>query len=217
MEGQIGISPDVRLLHEPSECAAGSCNEIAAIDLDGRALCLKHFLPGCISELESRSERLRNLPFDAAVTDAFRNFIAACGRQAQKLADDPRFTDRDSKAGLLEFLFRVSQLSQGMRRSRRIDSSIPIWLRREDPYRTWHEETWTVTLSRHGASLLCHRPVEKDGTVILCRKDMGCRAEARVAYWLHDSQGRKQIGVEFFDGGDFWNLDWNPEARTTID
>lgn len=217
MEGQIGLSPDVRLLHESSQCAAVSCNEIAAMDLDGRSLCLKHFLPACISELESRSDRLRNLPFDPAATDAFKNFIAACGRQTQNLADDPRFTDRDSKAGLLEFLFRVSQLSQGMRRSHRINSSIPIWLRREDPYRTWHEETWTVTLSRHGASLLCHRPVEKDGKVILCRKDMGCRAEARVAYWVHDSQGRKQIGVEFFDGGDFWNLDWNPEARTTID
>ena len=93
MEGQIGLSPDVRLLHESSQCAAAPCNEIAAMDLDGRSLCLKHFLPACISELESRSDRLRNLPFDPAATDAFKNFIAACGRQTQNLADDPRFTE----------------------------------------------------------------------------------------------------------------------------
>ncbi len=206
MEGQTGVSPQVQLLVDHGLCAAAPCNETAAIDLDGRPLCLEHFLPACLVELESRNDRLRNLPFDPKATDAFKDFIAACARQAEKLAEDPRFAQRPSKTGLLDFLFRVSQLSQRIRRSPRTTSSVPIWLRREDPYRTWHEETWTVTLSRHGASVLCHRPVEKGGTVILCRKDKGCRATARVVYCLHDSQGRKQIGVQFCDSVDFWDL-----------
>src|SRR5580700_12337447 len=102
MEGQIGISPDVRLLLEHNQCAAVSCNEPAAIDFDARPLCLEHFLPACITELESRSNRLRSLPFDPAATDAFKDFMAACAKQAEELskklgekrAEEARFAQR---------------------------------------------------------------------------------------------------------------------------
>jgi PilZ domain len=206
MEGQLHIAPDVRLLVEQSRCAADSCDELAAIDFDGRSLCVDHFLPACTGELEARNTRLRNLPFDSAATDAFKEFIARCARQAEKLAADARFAQGHAKAGLLDFLLRMSQLSRHIRRSPRAVSSVPIWLRREDPYQTWHEETWTVTLSRHGAGLLCRRPVQQGGTVFLCRKDKGSRAAARVVYCGHDAQGRKQIGVQFCDSIDFWDL-----------
>jgi hypothetical protein len=206
MESQIRISPEVRLLLEPGRCAADSCEEIAAIDFDGRSLCVEHFLPACAVELEARNARLRNLPFDPAATDAFKEFIANCARQAQQLVTDPRFAQGQAKAGLLDFLLRVSRLSQRIRRGPRSNSSVAIWLRREDPYQTWHEETWTVTLSRHGAGVLCHRPIQQGGTVVLCRKDKGSRAAARVVYCALDAQGRKQIGVQFCDNVDFWDL-----------
>jgi hypothetical protein len=215
MEGQIGFSLDVRNLLEHAQCSAGSCNEPATIDFAAQPLCLEHFLPACIAELESRNNRLRSLPFDPAATNAFKDFIAACARQAETLAEklgekpaeELPFTHRHTKTSLLDFLFRISQLSQRIRRSPRTISSVPIWLRREDPYRTWQEETWTVTVSRHGAGVLCHRPVEQGGTVVLCRKDKGSRAPARVVYCRHDSQGRKQIGVQFCDPINFWDLD----------
>ena len=207
MENQLESSTDVHLLLEPSRCAGASCDATAAIDFDGRSLCLEHFLPTCIAELESRNERLRTLPFDASATDAFKTFITNCAKQAKKLAEDPRFTQAHTKTGLLDFLLRISQLTQHIRRSPRSVSSIAVWLRREDPHQTWHEETWTVSVSRHGAALLCRRPVEKGGTVVLCRKDKGSRAEAQVVYSLRDSEGRKQIGVQFNDPINFWDLD----------
>ena len=207
MDGQIGLSPEVQFLLEQHQCAAASCDKIAAIDFAGRSLCAEHFLPACVVELESRNERLRNLPFEPAATDAFREFIAHCAKQAETLGEDPRFSQGDMKPAVVDFLFRISQISQRIRRSRRTVLSVPIWLRREDPYRTWQEESWTTTLSRHGAGLACHRPVEKGGTVILCRKDKGCRAAARVVYCQHDSAGRKQIGVQFCDPVDFWDFD----------
>lgn len=206
MEGQIRISPDVRLLLEQNHCVADSCDEIAAMDFDGRSLCLGHFLPACVGELEARNARLRNLPFDSAATDAFKEFVAHCAKQVEKLTEDARFAQGHTRAGLLEFLLRVSHLSQSIRRGPRAVSSVPIWLRREDPYQTWHEETWTVTLSRHGAGVLCHRPIQQGGTVVLCRKDKGSRAAARVVYCRHDPQGRKLIGVQFCDTVDFWDL-----------
>jgi hypothetical protein len=219
MEDQLGSSIAVRLLPEPSWCAGASCNATAAIDFDGCSLCLDHFLPACIHELETRNERLRNLPFDAAATQEFKAFTANCARQAEKLAqklvekpvdslnEDLRLSRAQAKTSLLDFLLRVSQLTQRIRRGPRVSSSIAVWLRREDPHQTWHEETWTVSVSRHGAALLCRRPVEKGGTVVLCRKDKGSRATAQVVYSRRDSEGRKQIGIQFCDPINFWDLD----------
>ena len=217
MQNQIASSPDLQLLHEPTWCAAPSCNTTAAIDFVGRSLCLEHFLPACITEIESRNEVLRNLPFDPAATEGLKTFIASCAQQAETLAANPlaqlaeqpaadqRLTQGGTKAIVLDFLLRLSQLSQRIRRSPRTVSSIAVWLRREDPFQTWHEETWTVSVSRHGAALLCRRPVEKGGTVVLCRKDKGSRAEAQVVYSLRDSEGRKQIGIQFNEPINFWD------------
>jgi PilZ domain-containing protein len=83
-------------------------------------------------------------------------------------------------------------------------TEVPVWLRREDSRRTWEEDTWTSTLSRHGAGFVCRHPVEIGGTVVLTRKDKGGRATARVVYSRMDSEGR-QIGVEFIDRDDFWD------------
>src|SRR5271170_341915 len=219
MENQIGIATDVRLLLDSSPCANASCEAAAAIDFAGQSLCTEHFIPACIAEIESRNERLRNLPFDPSATDALKSFIGTCARQAEALAanlvtqqaaqstEDSRFTRAQMKTTVLDFLLRLSQLSQRIRRSPRTASSISVWLRREDPHQTWHEETWTVSVSRHGAALLCRRPVEKGGTVVLCRKDKGSRAEAQVVYSLRDAEGRKQIGVQFNDPINFWDLD----------
>jgi hypothetical protein len=213
MQNQVASSPDLQLLHEPSWCAAASCNATAAIDFAGRSLCLEHFLPACITEIESRNERLRSLPFDPDATEALKTFIAKCAQQAETLAAnltehlavDARRIPTQTKASILDFLLRLSQLSQRIRRSPRTASSVSVWLRREDPHQTWHEETWTVSTSRHGAALLCRRPVEKGGTVVLCRKDKGSRAEAQVVYSLRDAEGRKQIGIQFNDPINFWD------------
>jgi PilZ domain len=219
MQDQLASITDVRLVLEPSRCAGASCDASAAIDFDGRSLCLQHFLPTCIAELEARNERLRNLPFDAAATEAFKAFIAKCSKHAEKLAEklaeqplenlheESRFSRAQAKTSVLDFLLRISQLTQQIRRSPRTNSSVAVWLRREDPHQTWHEETWTVSVSQHGAALLCRRPVEKGGTVVLCRKDKGSRATAQVVYSRRDPEGRKQIGIQFNEPVNFWDRD----------
>ncbi|HXN71813.1 MAG TPA: PilZ domain-containing protein [Candidatus Acidoferrales bacterium] len=125
--------------------------------------------------------------------------------QVQKLSDVEQVPGAPTKSQLLEFLLRASQLSKRLRRSPRLSSTVPVWLRREDPSRTWEEETWTVTVSKHGAGLVCRHPVEAGGKVVLCRRDKGSRAQARVVYCRYDGDGRRQIGVELLDRDDFWD------------
>ncbi len=185
-------------------CSSEGCGEPAVADFDARRLCMEHFLGLCFQELEARNERLKSQPADVE-TESFRRFLNASVEQIQKLSDGDRVSDTQTKSQLLEFLLRASQLSKGLRRSPRLSSSVPVWLRREDPSRTWEEETWTVTVSQHGAGLVCRHAVEAGGRVVLCRRDKGSRAQARVVYCRYDGDGRRQIGVELLDRDDFWD------------
>src|SRR5579863_549408 len=140
MQNQIASSPDLQLLHKPTWCAAATCNSTAAMQFAGRSLCLEHFLPACIAEIESRNEQLRNLPFDPAATEALKSFIATCAQQAetlaanaiarqaeQQFAEDSPSTRAPMKTAVLDFLLRLSQLTQRIRRGPRTASSISVW------------------------------------------------------------------------------------------
>jgi PilZ domain len=209
MQSQVKPLTVVRLATENIRCSLDSCEALASLELGEQPFCPIHFFPACTQELESWNDALRNQPFDAAGSEQFKGFAAACAEYAQELEKDERFADARLKPLLLEFLLRISQLTRRLRRSPRMKLAVPVWLRREDSSRTWEEATWTTTVSRHGASLKCHHPVQTGGTVVLCRKDGGLRAEARVVYFRYDLEGQKEIGVELLDQTDIWGLGKN--------
>lgn len=206
MENLIEAPSEVRLIDDNASCGMTSCDESAAIALRGKALCVRHFIPVCMQEIESRGERLKNGLYDEAATLAFKNFISACAEQASRFIQDDGLTDGSTKTSLEGFLRRVSQSGQRLRRSPRMSSSVPIFLRREDSGRTWEEETWTITVSQHGASLVCRHPVETGGALVLSRRDRANRVQARVVYCRYNSEGWREIGVELLDRDDFWGL-----------
>lgn len=72
---------------------------------------------------------------------------------------------------------------------------------------TWEQQTWTSTVSLHGAGFVCRHSAEINDTVVLCRRrDRGTRVEARVVYSRFDAEGRRHIGVELLGRDDFWDL-----------
>jgi hypothetical protein len=204
MEGQIE-SVGVQQAAESGPCSVELCGERAAAEVNARPFCPEHFLSVSFQELQSCHERLRGQEYDPASTAAFKEFLDAWARQAANLVEDARSTDQQTKAHLLEALLWVSRAGRSIRRSPRLANAVPVWLRREDSHRTWEEDTWTSTLSRHGAGFICRHPVETGGTVVLTRKDKGGRAAARVVYSRIDSEGSRQIGVELIDRDNFWD------------
>lgn len=206
MEGQIEAH-DVSSVAENNRCEVESCGEPAPADLEGHSLCLEHFLAVAANELETRSERVKNQSFETAVVKEFQQFLADCEMRATRLSESLNPDDNRAKQRLLEVLRRISQSKRGFRRSPRFSTSLPVWLRREDPSRTWEEETWTSSVSRHGAGFSCHHSVDIGGEVVLCRRDRGSRVRARVVYSRFDLEGRRQIGVELVDQDDFWDLE----------
>lgn len=184
-------------------CSVESCADVVSAEVDSRLFCVNHFLSVSFQELQARHKRLLQKP-DAVAAAAFKEFLSAWARQAEDLEDDARIEDQQMKA-LREVLGWISSTGKSLRRSPRTATAVPVWLRREDPRRTWEEDTWTSTVSRHGAGFVCRHPVEKGGMVILTRKDKGRRATARVIYSRIDSEGQRQIGVELVDRDDFWD------------
>jgi hypothetical protein len=140
-----------------------------------------------------------------AATESFKKFLTSCATQVKDLVESEQTAQLPRKERLLDILLLISQLNQRLRRSPRTAASVPLWLRREDPEQTWEEETWTSSISRHGAGLICRHRVEPGRTLFLCRRDKGGRAEARVVYSRFDSGGDRQIGVEILDRDDFWD------------
>jgi PilZ domain-containing protein len=206
MESQIKSPSVVRPTVANSQCSFQSCDDLAVVDLDARPLCPAHFVPVCTQELELWNEQVRNQPFDATTIELFENFAVTCTQQVQELEKDERFADGQTNAQLREFVFRISQLRRRLRRTPRLRSAVAVWLRREDSSPIWEEETWTTTVSRHGASLVCHHPVQTGGTVVLCLKYGGIRVRARVVYCRYNSEGQREIGVELLDQDDIWGL-----------
>jgi hypothetical protein len=204
MEGQVE-SAGIHQAADRNPCSIEACGERAAAEMNARMFCLDHFLSVSFQELQSSHERLKAQECDPTATAAFKESLSAWAREATSLVQDARARDQLTKARLLDALLWVSQAGNSLRRSPRLATAVAVWLRREDAHRTWEEDTWTSTLSRHGAGFVCHHPVEKGGTVVLTRKNKGGRAAARVVYSRMDIEGNRQIGVELIDRDDFWD------------
>jgi hypothetical protein len=192
MEGQAE-SVIVQEAADGSLCSVQPRGERAAAEVYTRPFCLDHFLSVSFQELQSRHELLRGQECDPAAAAAFKELLAAWARKAEDLVAGACFTDQRTNARLREALLWVSR-GGSLRRSPRLAAAVPVWLLRENSRQTWEEDTWTSTLSRHGAAFVCRHPVEIGGTVVLMRKDNSSRAAAHVVYSRMDSEGRRQIG-----------------------
>ena len=102
----------------------------------------------------------------------------------------------------------MSQI-QRPRCSPRRAASIPVWVRREGKGPTWEEETETQVLSRYGACLECRHAVEAGGILAILRRDNGQRVNGRVSYCRFNAKGHREIGIEFLNCDNFWDVDWN--------
>ena len=205
MSTQIAWPEAPRAL-KAGHCSIDACEEVIAAQLESRVLCLEHFLSISEQEMEQRAACLKAKPVDTAAAAALKEFLSGCSQEAETLALSEQFAGGRSR--LQGILRRSSQISRCLRRSPRISASVPVWLRREDPRHTWEEETWTSTVSQHGAGFVCRHSVEVNGHVVLYRRDKGKRVDARVVYSRFDSEGRRHVGVELLERDDFWD---NPE------
>jgi hypothetical protein len=85
-----------------------------------------------------------------------------------------------------------------MRRSERVLLDVPvILLGVSADHRSFREETFTVTVSAHGALLMLQTKVALGQKVTLANPGNWDERAARVAYVGSDHAGLAQVGIEF--------------------
>jgi len=110
-----------------------------------------------------------------------------------------------------------SRLSQaGQRRSERIFMDLPILVSGESAdHRAFLEETFTVTVSAHGALMMLATKVALGQKLMLTNPANQGRREVRVAYLGPPHAGLSQVAVEFArPAPDFWPVNSAPRDWT---
>lgn len=99
------------------------------------------------------------------------------------------------------------------RRSERVLLDIPVVVRGQSGSRPFQEETFSVTVSAHGALLMLEAEVSLGQKVIVTNPKNSDEREARVAYKGPVHAGLAQVAVEFSSPApEFWQIDAPPES-----
>jgi hypothetical protein len=141
--------------------------------------------------------------------------------QADNIERSARDLDDLDRERLIDLIFLTAELGGHLRRSPRTVSSIAIQACSEKPGQGWVEKTETRLISRYGALVKSQGSPEIGETLRVVRLDNGRKAVARVAWQVRKKRGQSEIGIEFLNCDNFWELDWNkitsratPEFRT---
>jgi hypothetical protein len=100
------------------------------------------------------------------------------------------------------------------RRSERVLLDVPLVIQGvSEGKRPFREETFTVTVSAHGALVMMESKVVPGQRIVLMNPKNWEEQEARVAYVGPDRAGLAQVGVEFTrPSPQFWSLTAPPRT-----
>ena len=150
---------------------------------------------------------MREQPLEKSTVESMQQFVEESARQATHIAHTVDDLDNLQRARLLDILLWAGELIRRLRRGPRKAAIVPIQLRSETPGRPWEEETKTRMLSRHGALVECHHPVQVGENLKVLRLDTRQEAQARVAWQRRKGSGGSEIGIEFTSSVELWDVD----------
>ncbi len=198
-------------MQKPNTCSATGCGRDSASALDVRPLCREHFIASCYTNLDEYGRLLEESRYRDTTTELVRRFLSDCTSHAADLAQSARDLDNLERARLLDILLRAGELSRHLRRSPRKVATIQVRLSSDKLGQSWDELTITRVISRHGAAVACSHPVEMGDTLVVERVGRPEKVRARVAWRQPKSDDRWEIGLEFIQSENFWDIDWNAD------
>ena len=103
------------------------------------------------------------------------------------------------------------------RRSDRVLLDVPLVVRGQSGSRAFEEETFTVTVSAHGALLMLQENVSLGQKLLVVNPKNWDEREARVAYKGAVHAGLAQVAVEFVrPAPEFWQMDSPPRNWSAV-
>jgi PilZ domain len=194
---------------ETENCSALGCWRVAIASLEAHPLCRKHFIDACEAELESYQCRLKENRLGDVSPEMAKRFVHQCLQQADTIERSAKDLDDLDRERLLNLILLAADLGRHLRRSPRTVTSIAIQVRSEKSGQRWEEQTETRLISRYGALVKCQHYVEVGESLRVVRLDNGRKAIARVAWRGREQEAEPEVGIEFSECDNFWELDWN--------
>jgi hypothetical protein len=193
---------------ETGLCVSLDCDRAAAATLEGCSLCLEHFLMACYEQFD-RFLGWQQEPYDPARAESVRRVLDESTRQASEFLEASRGLTNLERARLIDILARAKELARHLRRSERKPVAISVVLRSDTPGRAWEETTETQLVSLHGAKLQLQHQVRNRETLVVIRRDTLQEARAQVAWRRNAENGRLEVGIEFLNVRNFWQMEWS--------
>lgn len=192
---------------DSDHCNFSNCERKTAVTLEDRRFCSEHFLFTCLARLDECERWLDGRRSRDTSPEAIERFIAESSQEATDLASRvPDLTNLE-QARVVYILMWAGDLGKRLRKSPRKVASIPVRLSYQKLGASWEEDTQTVILSRHGTLVECEHQVEVGEALLVIRQDNGRQARARVAWQQLNKEGHLEIGIEFLDCENFWELE----------
>jgi hypothetical protein len=118
-----------------------------------------------------------------------------------------------ARARLIDVLLWAAELLKQVRRGPRAGMVVAVVLSGGADGDAWEETTKTLTVSRHGASLICARALVQGESVKITRLDTGQNCMARVVWLARREESVLEVGLELLNEQNLWGVDWDlPEA-----
>jgi len=166
-------------------------------------------MSACYARLDDYEMLLCNKQDWERHQEAISHFLSECSTAATTLASHSLDLSNLERARLLDIVLRASDLGRHVRRSTRERLCIRLRLRNIKSGNDWMEETDTREVSRYGAAVLCQHRVQIGDKLLVTRLETGQEALARVVWREHTQGGDLNVGIEFLESNNFWDLAWN--------
>ena len=193
---------------DAKSCEFRGCSRLGTSVLANRRYCGEHFIATCRAELSRYFQLVQERRLVEIPRETVRKWIDECVREADALDRRESGLDDSLRRQLQDIILSAVELGRNLRRSPRIVAHIHLRVGAAD----WREETDTKLISRFGALITVHHPVAVNETLTVVRPDRGRAVHARVA-WIHENAPQTaDVGIEFLDAENFWELDWTKSA-----
>ncbi|MGB6546631.1 MAG: hypothetical protein WA871_05755 [Candidatus Acidiferrales bacterium] len=190
------------------------CSRAAVVALDGGPWCPEHFILAAYRFLDEAAVQLRHMSQHGPATRELARRLDDCTRGTTTLAMAPGETNNLARARLIDILLWSAELLKQVRRGPRTGMEVSVVLAGSVAGIDWEEATKTQTVSRHGASLSCHRALAQGEVVKVTRLDTGQLGTARVVWSSRKDAGIFEVGLELLNEQNLWGLDLDVTQST---
>lgn len=187
-------------------CNWAGCDKGERARLEGRGLCLDHFLEQARRQVDSLRALLQAGATEHHLSPEVKTFLSEVVSETTLLATETRVLAPSQREELIALSTQAAEVFQQIQRTPRILRRLACVVRASGVATDAGEKSYTVNLSQRGACIELKQSLKVGQTISVERVDVGKSAKARVA-WVRASMGeRSLVGIEILDDRDFWGL-----------